>query len=86
MFINTKPTAVKIGRSPVFQSVREATVARGLNVSRGRAAAQVLSPPARPSAFPDRFGAAIILVLGLALVAGAMMMVAQIWANLGMIR
>jgi hypothetical protein len=87
MFINTKPASVEIGRSPVFQSVRAATVARGLNVSRGLPnIPQMFSPPVCPSAFADRLGAAIVFVLGVALVAAAMTMVAQIWANLGMIR
>jgi hypothetical protein len=46
----------------------------------------MFSPPVCPSAFADRLGAAIVFVLGVALVAAAMTMVAQIWANLGMIR
>jgi hypothetical protein len=84
---NTKSTAVKAGRSALFQSGRNATAERGLSASRGlpldaRASSQApnLSVPA------DRIGTIVTLFLGIALVAGGALTVAQIWTNLAMIR
>jgi hypothetical protein len=81
-----KSATVKTGRIPV-QSAREAAASRGLQSSRGFPAnVQASSQAPAPSARADRLGAAVTLVLSLALVAGASLMVAQIWANLAMIR
>jgi hypothetical protein len=81
-----KSTNVKAGR-PVLQSAREATAGRGLQASRGLPAdARSASQAAVPSVPADRLGMAVTLLLSLALVAGGSLMVAQIWANLAMIR
>ncbi|MGZ3620935.1 MAG: hypothetical protein ACXVAA_10565 [Candidatus Binataceae bacterium] len=84
---NTKSTIVKAARPAVLQSERNATAGRGLQASRGlpvetRASAQT----ANQRVPADRLGSAITLVLSLALVIGGSLMVAQIWANLAMIR
>jgi hypothetical protein len=81
-----KSTNVKAGR-PVLQSAREATAGRGPQASRGLPAdARSASQAAVPSVPADRLGMAVTLLLSLALVAGGSLMVAQIWANLAMIR
>jgi hypothetical protein len=84
---STKSTNVKAGRPAVFQTAREATAGRGLQASRGLPAdARAASQAAAPSVPADRLGMAVTLLLSLALVAGGSLMVAQIWANLAMIR
>jgi hypothetical protein len=84
---NTKSTAAKAERPALFQSGRSATAERGLPASRGlpidaRASSQTpnLSVP------NDRIGTVVALLLGIALVAGGALTVAQIWTNLAMIR
>jgi hypothetical protein len=87
MFSNSnKSTTLKTGR-PAPQTTRHATAGRGLQASRGLPIGKrAFSPAAEPSVHADRIGAAVTLLLSLALVAGGSLMVAQIWANLAMIR
>jgi len=83
----TKSANVKAGRAAVLQCTRNATAGRGIPASRGLAAdTRAHSPAAERSAPADRIGTAVTLLLSLALVAGGSLMVAQIWANLAMIR
>lgn len=84
---NTKSTTVKAARPAVLQSERNAIAGRGLRANRGlpretRASAETASHgvPA------DRLGSAVTVVLSLALTIGGSLMIAQIWANLAMIR
>ena len=84
---NTKSTTVQAARPAMLQSERNATAGRGLQATRGlpletRASARTASHgvPA------ERLGSAVTLVLSLALAIGGSLMVAQIWANLAMIR
>jgi hypothetical protein len=87
MFSNKTKSAESTASKAVLQSVRYATAARGLRASRGLpVGTRVSSPAAAPSMGADRIGAAVTLLLSLALVAGGSFMVAQIWANLAMIR
>jgi len=84
---NTKSTNVKAARSAVPRRERNATAGRGLQASRGlpletRASAQT----ANHGMPAERLGSAVTLVVSLALVIGGSLMVAQIWANLAMIR
>ena len=84
---NTKSANTTIGRPAVLGSVRSAIAGRGLSAIRGipvepRSAA----PAAERTASADRIGAAVTVALSVALLAGGSLMVAQIWANLGMIR
>ena len=83
----TKSTAAKAGRPIASQTARNATAERGLQASRGFSAATRAYSQARPpSRSADRLGTAVTVLLSLALVAGASLMFAQIWANLTMIR
>jgi hypothetical protein len=88
MFSNsTKSTTVKAGRSALLQTTRDATAGQGLQAIRGLPlGTRASSPAAKPSPRADRIGAAVTLLLSLALMAGGSLMVAQIWANLAMIR
>jgi len=84
---NTKSTSVKAGQTAPFQGVRDAAVGRGAAANRGvradtRGRLQVVRPPV-PA---DRFGTALTFLLGLALMVGGSLVVAQIWANQAMIR
>lgn len=84
---NIKSTTVKAGQPAQFQRVRSATAERGFAASRGlpidaRASSQVPNLPV-PS---DRIGTVVTLLIGIALVAGGALTVAQIWTNLAMIR
>jgi len=84
---NTKSTAVKAGRPAPFPSERNAAAERGLPATRGlpidaRASSQAVKQPA-PT---DRLGTVVTLLLGIALVAGGALAVAQIWTNAAMIR
>jgi len=84
---NTKSTSAASGRPAMLRSARSAIAGRGLRATRGlpvepRSAA----PAADRAASADRIGLALTLALSLALIAGGSLMVAQIWANLGMIR
>ena len=85
---SAEATPSKTAPRALFQSVRNATAGRGLQASRGLcvgapAYAQATQPSVAPA---DRIGAAVTLLLSLALMAGGSLMVAQIWANLAMIR
>ena len=88
MFSNsTKSTTVKAGRSALLQTTRNAIAGQGLQASRGvPIGTRASSPASEPSLPTDRIGAAATLLLSLALTAGGSLMVAQIWANLAMIR
>ena len=88
MFSNSsKSTTVKTGRPAALQTTRNATAGRGLQASRGLPiGTRASSQAAAPSVHVDRIGAAVTLLLSLALMAGGSLMVAQIWANLAMIR
>jgi hypothetical protein len=84
---NTKSTAVKGGRPALFSSERNATAERGFPASRGlpidaRASSQAVNHPVPD----DRLGTVVTLLLGVALVAGGALTIAQIWTNLAMIR
>ena len=83
---NIKSATVKAGQPAQFQRVRSSTAERGFAASRGlpidaRASSQV--PNLVPS---DRIGTVVTLLIGIALVAGGALTVAQIWTNLAMIR
>jgi hypothetical protein len=88
MFSNSsKSTTVKTGRPAVLRTTRDATAGQGLQASRGvPIGTRASSPASEPSLPTDRIGAAVTLLLSLALMAGGSLMVAQIWANLAMIR
>ena len=85
---STEATPSKATPRTLFQSVRNAAARRGLQATRGLSVgAPASSQAAQPSVPPaDRVGAAVTLLLSLALMAGGSLMVAQIWANLAMIR
>jgi hypothetical protein len=84
---NSKSTTVKAARPPVLQSARNATAWRGLQATRGLPVQTRASARTANERVPaDRLGSAVTLVLSLALVIGGSLMVAQIWANLAMIR
>ncbi|HVA79542.1 MAG TPA: hypothetical protein VNF29_01300 [Candidatus Binataceae bacterium] len=85
---STASTAIKAAPRALFQSVRNAAAGRGLQASRGlTVGAPAYSQAAQPSVpAADRIGVAVTLLLSLALMAGGSLMVAQIWANLAMIR
>lgn len=83
----TRSTTVNAGRSVTLQSARNATAVRGFQASRSLPAGTRASSQAAASSTPtDRLGSAVTLLLSLALLAGGSLMVAQIWANLAMIR
>ncbi len=88
MFSNsTKSTTVKAGQPAAFRRVRGAAADRGLPASRGLPAdTRADSRAAQPPAFADRLGTAVTLLLGLALMAGGALTIAQIWTNQAMIR
>jgi hypothetical protein len=84
---NTKSTAVKAARPAQFTSERNATAERGFPASRGlpldaRASSQAVNRPL-PT---DRLGTVVTLLIGIGLVAGGALAVAQIWTNLAMVR
>ncbi len=84
---STASTPSKAAPRTLLQSVRDATAGRGLQASRGHPiGTRASSQAAEPSLPTDRIGAAVTLLLSLALMAGGSLMVAQIWANLAMIR
>ena len=84
---NTKSTPVKAARPAMLQSARNATAGRGLQAGRGLPVEPRASAQTANRGLPaDRLGSAVTLVLSLALVIGGSLMVAQIWANLAMIR
>jgi len=84
---NTKSTNAASGSPAVPRSARSAIAGRGVRAIRGLPVEpRSAGPAAERAASADRIGSAVTLVLSLALVAGGSLMVAQIWANLGMIR
>ena len=84
---NTKSTNAASRRPAVLRSVRSAIAGGGLRAARGLPVEpRSAVPSAERAASADRIGSVVTLALSLALVAGGSLMVAQIWANLGMIR
>ena len=84
---NTKSTAVKAGRAAPFQSGRDATTERGLLATRGVSIDPRASLQAAPGPAPaDRLGSALTFLVSFALLAGGSVVIAQIWANLAMVR
>jgi hypothetical protein len=84
---NTKSTAVKAGRPALLQSGRNATAERGLPASRGLPIdARASSQGPNLSVPSERTGTVVTLLIGIAVVAGGALTVAQIWTNLAMIR
>jgi hypothetical protein len=83
----TKSTALKTGRRAALQSERDGTTERGLLASRGAPIdARASVPAATRSASVDRLGTTFTFLLSLALLAGGSVVIAQIWANLAMVR
>ncbi|HEY2525697.1 MAG TPA: hypothetical protein VGI29_11610 [Candidatus Binataceae bacterium] len=84
---NTKSTNSASGRPALLRSVRSAIAGRGLRAVRGLPTEpRSTAPSAERAASAERIGAAVTAALSLALLVGGSLMVAQIWANLGMIR
>ena len=84
---NVKSASAATGRPPaVLRSMRSAIAGPGLSAIRGLRAAPRSCAPAAERAAANRIGAAVTVALSVALLAGGALMVAQIWANLGMIR
>lgn len=84
---NSKSTALKTGRPALFQSERDATTERGLLATRGapldaRASLRTTTRPASTG----WLGATFTFLVSLALLAGGSLVIAQIWANLAMVR
>jgi hypothetical protein len=83
---NTQPTN-KAGRPAPLQSGRSATAERGFPASRGLPVDERASLRTPNLSVPnERIGTVIALLVGIALVAGGALTVAQIWTNLAMIR
>jgi hypothetical protein len=84
---NSKSTALKTERPALLQSERDATTERGLLATRGApiGARASLRTTTRPTP-TDRLGKTFTFLLSLALLAGGSLVIAQIWANLAMVR